>query len=70
MKGKGYTPAEKGDTTKWHAPGLFDKKTGSIIKGNGNKSEAIKTLTKQKETTKSPPAKEEETIMLFGIVKV
>ena len=38
MKGKGYTPAEKGDTTKWHAPGLFDKKTGSIIKGNGNES--------------------------------
>ena len=38
VKGKGYTPAEKGDTTKWHAPGLFDKRTGSIIKGNGNES--------------------------------
>ncbi len=30
-KGKGYSPAEKGDTTKWHAPGLFDKKTGEIL---------------------------------------
>ena len=31
-KGKGYEPAEKGSATKWHAPGLFDKKTGEIIK--------------------------------------
>lgn len=31
-KGKGYLPAEEGDTTKWHAPGLFNKKTGEIIK--------------------------------------
>ena len=31
VKGKGYTPAEKGDTTKWHAPGVFDKETGKII---------------------------------------
>jgi len=31
VKGKGYTPAEDGDSTKWHAPGLFDKKTGKII---------------------------------------
>ena len=30
-KGKGYTPAEKGNTTKWHAPGLFDKATGEIF---------------------------------------
>ena len=30
-KGKGYTPAEKGNTTKWHAPGLFDKTTGEIF---------------------------------------
>ena len=30
-KGKGYIPAEKGDSTKWHAPGLFDKETGKII---------------------------------------
>lgn len=31
-KGKGYKPAEDGDTTKWHAPGLFNKETGEIIK--------------------------------------
>ena len=31
-KGKGYEPAEKGSATKWHAPGLFDKNTGEIIK--------------------------------------
>ena len=31
VKGKGYTPAEDGDSTKWHAPGLFDKETGKII---------------------------------------
>ncbi|MCD2422779.1 1-deoxy-D-xylulose-5-phosphate synthase [Niabella pedocola] len=30
-KGKGYALAEK-DQTKWHAPGLFDKVTGEIIK--------------------------------------
>ena len=30
VKGKGYKPAEDGDTTKWHAPGLFDKDTGEI----------------------------------------
>ena len=37
-KGKGYEPAETGDSTKWHAPGLFDKKTGEIIAGNKKKS--------------------------------
>ena len=31
VKGKGFTPAERGDTTKWHAPGVFDKITGEII---------------------------------------
>lgn len=31
VKGKGYDLAEK-DQTKWHAPGLFDKVTGEIIK--------------------------------------
>ncbi|MDF1672468.1 MAG: 1-deoxy-D-xylulose-5-phosphate synthase [Vicingaceae bacterium] len=31
-KGKGYQPAEVGDSTKWHAPGLFNKDTGEIIK--------------------------------------
>lgn len=30
-KGKGYAPAEVGNATKWHAPGLFDKDTGSAI---------------------------------------
>jgi 1-deoxy-D-xylulose-5-phosphate synthase len=31
VKGKGYALAEK-DQTKWHAPGLFDKLTGEIVK--------------------------------------
>ncbi|PCJ88774.1 MAG: 1-deoxy-D-xylulose-5-phosphate synthase [Flavobacteriales bacterium] len=31
-KGKGYQPAEDGSATQWHAPGLFNKKTGEIIK--------------------------------------
>lgn len=30
-KGHGYKPAMDGDTTKWHAPGLFNKDTGEII---------------------------------------
>jgi 1-deoxy-D-xylulose-5-phosphate synthase len=30
-KGKGYSLAEQ-DQTKWHAPGLFDKITGEIVK--------------------------------------
>ncbi|MBE50437.1 MAG: 1-deoxy-D-xylulose-5-phosphate synthase [Flavobacteriales bacterium] len=32
-KGKGYEPAELGDTTKWHAPGIFDKRTGKTVTG-------------------------------------
>ena len=32
VKGKGYQPAEDGDTTKWHAPGVFNKETGEIVK--------------------------------------
>lgn len=32
MKGKGYGPAETGNQTTWHAPGLFDKVTGEIYK--------------------------------------
>ena len=32
MKGKGYAPAETGSPTQWHAPGLFNKDTGEIIK--------------------------------------
>ncbi|MBL4652209.1 MAG: 1-deoxy-D-xylulose-5-phosphate synthase [Flavobacteriales bacterium] len=31
-KGKGYQPAEDGSATQWHAPGLFNKDTGEIIK--------------------------------------
>lgn len=31
-KGKGYKPAEAGSPTQWHAPGLFNKDTGEIIK--------------------------------------
>jgi 1-deoxy-D-xylulose-5-phosphate synthase len=31
-KGKGYTPAEEGDAAKWHAPGIFNKETGEIVK--------------------------------------
>ena len=31
-KGKGYKPAEEGDDVLWHAPGLFNKETGEIIK--------------------------------------
>ncbi len=32
VKGKGYKPAEDGSPTTWHAPGLFNKDTGEIIK--------------------------------------
>ena len=32
VKGKGYKPAEEGSPTVWHAPGLFNKETGEIIK--------------------------------------
>lgn len=32
MKGKGYEPAEKGSPTTWHAPGVFNKETGEIVK--------------------------------------
>jgi 1-deoxy-D-xylulose-5-phosphate synthase len=35
VKGKGYELAEK-DQTKWHAPGLFDKITGVILKKNAD----------------------------------
>ncbi|MBT4881466.1 MAG: 1-deoxy-D-xylulose-5-phosphate synthase [Flavobacteriales bacterium] len=38
LKGKGYSPAEQGDTTKWHAPGLFNKDTGDFIVGKKKKS--------------------------------
>jgi len=32
VKGKGYEHSEKGSPTIWHAPGLFNKETGEIIK--------------------------------------
>ena len=41
-KGKGYKPAEDGDTTKWHAPGLFNKDTGEIFSIAKTKPEAPK----------------------------
>jgi 1-deoxy-D-xylulose-5-phosphate synthase len=31
-KGKGYKPSEFGNQTQWHAPGIFNKQTGEIIK--------------------------------------
>lgn len=31
-KGKGYKPAEEGNPTQWHAPGVFNKETGEIVK--------------------------------------
>lgn len=31
-KGKGYKFSEEGDPTKWHAPGVFNKDTGEIVK--------------------------------------
>ncbi len=40
QKGKGYSPAEKGDTTTWHAPGIFNKETGEITKPKKKKSPA------------------------------
>ena len=41
-KGKGYKPAEEGDTTKWHAPGIFNKDTGKILSLAKTKSEVPK----------------------------
>ena len=38
VKGKGFIPAEKGNSTTWHAPGVFDKETGEIIKNQNKKS--------------------------------
>ncbi|MGB1104418.1 MAG: 1-deoxy-D-xylulose-5-phosphate synthase [Crocinitomicaceae bacterium] len=32
VKGKGYKPAEVGNPTQWHAPGVFNKETGEIVK--------------------------------------
>jgi len=41
-KGKGYQPAEEGNSTKWHAPGLFNKETGKIFSIAKTKTEAPK----------------------------
>ena len=41
-KGKGYLPAEEGSATKWHAPGLFDKNTGKIVKNVSTKPQTPK----------------------------
>jgi len=41
VKGKGYDLAEK-DQTKWHAPGLFDKVTGEILKKTFDTPQPIK----------------------------
>jgi len=38
VKGKGYSPAEQGDSTKWHSPGLFNKDTGDFIVGKKKKN--------------------------------
>jgi len=35
-KGKGYKFSEEGNPTVWHAPGLFDKRTGQIVKPVSN----------------------------------
>jgi 1-deoxy-D-xylulose-5-phosphate synthase len=32
VKGKGFKFSEEGNPTLWHAPGLFDKHTGQLIK--------------------------------------
>lgn len=32
QKGKGYKYSEEGNPTKWHAPGVFNKETGEIVK--------------------------------------
>lgn len=42
VKGKGYGPAETGNKTTWHAPGLFDKVTGEIYKKTPTKPQAPK----------------------------
>ena len=41
-KGKGYGPAEAGSPTEWHAPGLFNKETGEIIKSQPKQPEPPK----------------------------
>lgn len=35
-KGAGFKFSEEGNPTLWHAPGLFDKNTGQLVKAPGN----------------------------------
>lgn len=35
-KGKGFKFSEEGNPTLWHAPGLFDKNTGQLVKAASN----------------------------------
>ena len=37
VKGKGFKPAEDGSSTVWHAPGVFNKETGEIIKSKSDR---------------------------------
>ncbi len=41
-KGKGFKFSEEGNPTLWHAPGLFDKTTGKIIKAVSTEPQAPK----------------------------
>ena len=61
-KGKGYSPAEEGCATKWHAPGLFEKDTGRIIKNN-NKNFSLKKYQEVFGETIIELAKENERIV-------
>jgi 1-deoxy-D-xylulose-5-phosphate synthase len=42
MKGKGYKFSEEGNQTVWHAPGLFNKETGEIVKSVSEKPQPPK----------------------------
>jgi 1-deoxy-D-xylulose-5-phosphate synthase len=41
-KGKGYEPSEQGNSTFWHAPGLFDKITGETTQASSSKEKPPK----------------------------
>lgn len=41
-KGKGFKFSEEGNPTLWHAPGLFDKNTGKIVKAHSNEPQPPK----------------------------
>ncbi len=41
-KGKGYSPAEIGNKTTWHAPGYFNKVTGEINKTVTSENDTLK----------------------------